>query len=54
MVITVDRGRYTVLVDDVLVTAMRARARELCDPPPPGYSFTSTVPTTLVRDIETA
>jgi ribosome biogenesis GTPase / thiamine phosphate phosphatase len=25
MVITVDRGRYTVLVDDVLVTAMRAR-----------------------------
>src|SRR5882724_10727407 len=25
MVLTVDRGRYTVLVDDVAVTAMRAR-----------------------------
>jgi len=35
------------------ITAMRARARELCSPPPPGYSFTSTYPTTRVRHINT-
>jgi arylsulfatase A-like enzyme len=36
-----------------MVASLRARAQELCSPPPPGYSFTSTTPIGMSNDIPT-